>query len=311
MRPATALHALAGGLILLLATGCSSPWKREQIYSRSGVALYREYKLAGGEKAALGYRHPVEIDPEKMALILSHLNWRDSYFLGLKKPVDLHVFNPTEVQASAKALCIALHAMGPDDRLRFLVTRSNWTEAFLGTQGTSGVMFSAKEGILEIAFDRIQERIAGGEGGEPMDVTFNDPLEVTSADPILPSGAIALRVEPETGVEYPRWVEVKIDQVASLAAAPAAPGTAPPGGSAAPAQTPKPAPTVATPASGAPHDTTPATASTGAPPGQAAPPADPYQRVRERIEKLKRLRADGAITEEEYAKEFEKAISEL
>jgi hypothetical protein len=159
-------------------------------------------------------------------------------------------------------------------------------------------MFQTREGILEIAFDRIQDRLADGEGGDPVQITFNDPIEETGGDPILPAAAVTPHIDPATGIDHPRWVEVQLDQVRSVAAAPAPKAPSAPEG--------KPAPSAATPAP-APAGATAATA-----PAAGAPAAgDPYQRVRDRIEKLKRLRADGVITEEEYAKEFEKAISEL
>jgi len=287
MREFLAGLCLLGGLV---ASGCSSNWKRELLYSKSGVALYREYEWDGQRKKPLDYRHPVLIDAQKTALIMNQLTWRSTYFLDFKKPRDLQVFNPQEVGDTAKAMSLALGTIESNERLRFLVTRSNWSEAFLGTQATSGVMFCVKEGILEVAFDRIQDRLADGEGGDPMEITFHDPLEITDADPILPAPAVTPHIDPLTGIDHPRWVDVQLDQLRAVASTP--PASPPAAGSPAPATA----------------STSPAVAP-GSP--QTAPGSDPYQRVRDRIEGLKRLRADGAITEEEYTREFEKAISEL
>ena len=95
-------------------------------------------------------------------------------------------------------------------------------------------------------------------------------------------------IDPLTGIDHPRWVDVQLDQLRAVATTPAA--SPPPAGSPAPAT---------------------ASSNPAGPPIPPAPGGDPYQKVRDRIEGLKRLRADGTITEAEYTREFEKAISEL
>ena len=290
-------------LLLGIASGCSSqPWRREVLYTRDGVTLYREFKHDdSGAKVPLGFRHPFEIPREKAAILFSQLVYKVNYLI--KKDVDRNVFTPAEVEALAEPLSIATGALTPDDRLRFLVTRSNWTDLVLGTTGTSGVVFSEAEGVVSVAFDIIEEKVSGGEEGDPKTVRFHiDPVEYDDADPVYPGEGMKMHVM-EDGRKFPRWLDVRLadlkSRVVPVAAGAPAPAVAP-----APTQTPPGGQPSAAPA-GAPAAATPAAAAS-----QEDAEAR-YRRVRERLSTLKRLRADGAITEEEYQKEYSKALSEL
>jgi hypothetical protein len=292
-------EVLLAALVAGMVSGCSSsPWRREVLYVKDGVTLYREFQPAeSGSKKPLGYRHPFEIPREKAAILFSQLVYKVDYLV--KKDVDRIVFTPAEVEALAEPLTIATGALTPDDRLRFLVTRSNWTDIVLGTTGTSGVVFSAEEGVVSVAFDIIEEKISGADEGDPKTVQFHiDPVEYDDADPVYPGEGMRIHVA-EDGRKFPRWLDVRLADLksrvppaaAGVAAAPAPAATAPPTG-AAPTATPAP--------------------TAGPAPAATAEDADSrYRRVRERLNTLKRLRADGALTEEEYQKEYAKALSEL
>jgi len=296
MKRYAALALLLAGV----APGCSSqPWRREVLYARDGVTLYREFKHDDtGGKVPLGFRHPFELPREKAAILFSQLVYKVNYLI--KKDVDRNVFMPAEVEALGEPLSIATGALTPDDRLRFLVTRSNWTELVLGTTGTSGVIFSEDEGVVSVAFDIIEEKVSGAEEGDPKTVRFHiDPVEYDDADPVYPGEGMKIHVA-EDGRKFPRWLDVRLADLKSRVA----PVAAAPAGSAA-------APAPATPPPGSNPSAAPAPAAA---PAATASPEDAearYRRVRERLSTLKRLRADGAITEEEYQKEYSKALSEL
>ena len=286
-------------LLAGIASGCSSqPWRREVLYARDGVTLYREFKHDdSGAKVPLGFRHPFELPREKAAILFSQLVYKVNYLI--KKDVDRIVFTPAEVEALGEPLSIATGALTPDDRLRFLVTRSNWTDLVVGTTGTSGVIFSEEEGVVSVAFDLIEEKVSGAEEGDPKTVRFHiDPVEYDDADPVYPAEGMRTHVA-EDGRKFPRWLEVRLADLKSRVAPVAAAA-----GSAA-----APPPTTASPGGNPSSEPAPAAA-----PASMASPEDVearYRRVRERLSTLKRLRADGAITEEEYQKEYSKALSEL
>jgi hypothetical protein len=301
-------------LFLLAAAGCGSPWHREVTYSESGVTLYREYKVEQGRRVPLGYPHPFELPADKAVTMLSQLAFREDHVF--KPSQQKYIFSPQEVAAFAPPLSAAVKQLAPDERLRFLIARSNWTDVILGSTGTSGVLFQARAGVVNIAFDRIQETIPGGEGGEPMKVPFKgDPTEITDADPIFPGSGMKMRFQPETGEPYPRWVEVVLAEVIPAAPPAVVAGAAPATPAVAPGTPPAGAPAATTPAPAVAQEAKPAPTASGTAPPPSTGARDPaaearYQRVRERLEGLKRLKADGVLTEEEYRAEYEKALKE-
>ncbi len=302
-------------LALPLLAGCAgSPWKRDVVYSASGVILYREQKETEGRKVALGYKHPFDLAADKAALILSQMVFEQSHFLSRSEKV--YVFIPEQVRAFAPALSVALKGIGPDERLRFLVTESNWTSAFLGTSGTSGVIFSTEDGVLDFALDRIHEKVAGADEGNPSKVVFHgEPTEDNGGDPLVPQAGTALRLDPTTGQPRPRWLAVKVADVKPFVS-PEAPPKLPPTEKPPEVKVPERPPLGETPAPSPPPKTSAQPPAPSASQASPAPPSTPeeearYQEARKRLEAIKRLRADGVLTEEEYQKEYQKIISEL
>ena len=289
-RPAPSrLRAAAAALILfpvLAGAGCSSPrWRRDVIYTAGGVALYREFKLEEGARVPLDYKHPVTVPKETMAAMMARLTYEEGHLF--RKSETLPVFKPEEVAAAAEPVSLALGAIAPDERLRFLVTHRRWLETLTGVHATTGVMFSTSEGILQVAFDNVRQSIGGADGGDPRDVSFTkEPTEMTDAAPVHPIFGSRHHVDAQTGSEHPRWLEVEIASVTK----------GPPPVAAAQAQA-----------------STPGAAPPAAQPGTGSAPAESdearYQRLRARINDLKRLRAEGAITEEEYTRLLQGAIA--
>ncbi len=301
---------LASSLVaFLLACGCaSSPWKRSAppLYKTPGTLLFREHLEKDGQRVPLGYKHPIDVSIEKTVLILSQLVYRKDTLL---KSRSTYVFTKEEIAAAAEPVSRALKVITPDERLRFLILRSSWKEAFLGTYGTSGVVFSTEEGVLNVAFDRIDQHLLVPEGGEPMKIEFPDePTEVTDDSPLIPGGGTKLHRSPE-GSDFPRWVEVRVAGVQPLPLSPPPEEKAP---------APPPAVQVAVPdrppLAGSPR---PSAGAEAPPPGPAEPAGKAaeaearYQQSRQRLETLNRLRKDGVLTEEQYQDEYKKVMAEV
>ena len=281
-RPRPLLLCLLAFLPTL--AGCSSyPWEYRVLYAKSGTLLYVEHQEKDAKEVPLGYLHPVRISAEKMRALLSQVVYKYRPLIG--KDEDKLLFSAEEVAALSAPMALASGTLTPNERLRFLVMRDNWTSAFTGPKATSGVLFVEKGGVLNFALDRIRENVSVGEGGGPESVSFShEPTEYRRADALIPFPGTELHVDAETGQRFPRWLEVR---VATLTYTPPGPApvaaTAPVTGTAPPAPAKEP---------GATDDTR-------------------YSKLKARLKDLKRLKAEGLLTDEEYQAQFEKIMSEL
>jgi hypothetical protein len=278
----------------LAVSGCAgSPWTREVSFVSAGVVLYKERKFEDGTQVPLGYAQPVKLPTEKLLDLFRSLVFEQHSLLH--SPKDASLFTEEEATRLAEPMSAAIASIGPDERLRFLVTRSNWSAVVFGMDATSGVIFSTAPGTLQLAFDHIQERISGGDGGDPALVVFRlDPTEMEDVYPILAPTGTKVHVAQD-GRVFPRWLEVDLARVVSRPAPKAADSAG--GVSSAPGATPGPATQSPTGVDSAPG---PSPAAEGA-----------YAKLRDRLQWLKRLRSDGALTEEEYTKEYEATLKEL
>lgn len=283
-------------LVMLLAStaafGCSaSPWKRTVLRTAPGIFIYSERKVEGDDPARRDYRHPVRISPAHIEELLARLVYEDKPLFSA--PVLTRVFLDDERTRLAPLLADSLGRLDGGERLRFLVTRESLTDYFAGVHGVSGVMFQTTGPVLHIAFDAIDEVIYDGEGGRPDEVRFPlDPTEEAFEYGLLPPPGARLHVDEGTGEVRKRWLE--IDR-ATLAASPAEPvGPAEPAASAEGAEAADP--------EGPTEGETVAAGATGAAAASADPePADPaYERLKQQVERLRRLRADGLLTDEEF-----------
>lgn len=286
-----------------IAVGCSSsPWRRTAppLYNTPGLVLFREHLEKEGQQVPLGHKHPIKVPADKLAYVMSQLKYRQDRLL---KSIQVDVFVPAEIAATAEPIALALAEIQPDERLRFLILRSTWSEVLFGPSGTTGVMFSDEEGVLQIAFDRVLEGLSLPEGNEPMRIRFpDDPTEISDGSPLYPPPGTKLHAK--AGTIYPRWLEVQLTDIAPppkpAAVTPPPVGTQPAIPPAEPPKVSQPAvviqPAVAPPQPGASGD---------------AEKEARYQRVRDRIEALNRLRKDGVVSEQQYQAEFQKAMAEL
>jgi hypothetical protein len=190
-------------------------------------------------------------------------------------------------------VCRRLKEVGPDERVRFLVSRT----APFTVKGISGVIFIAPPGTVNVAFDFLLEGLPDG-GGDPAALVFRqDPVTITgrTADIIPPPGG---SIHPAgEGQVHPRWVTMPADKLPVVAAPPpAAPAPAAPALVTPATQPPAAAPSTAEPA--APPGT-PGTPATATAPAARVPSAD---QMREKLANLDELKRSGVITAEEYEK---------
>ena len=264
------------------ATSCSTPWQREPVSKVDNVILYRECRVEKDQQVELNFKHPVDVSKQKMALILSRLI--HEYKPWLKSSQSRYVFTPKEVEKSSEKFAEFLGNLQPNERLRFLVSRSQWGGAISGIRATSGVFFVEREGILNVAFDRIVEAISVPQGGKPEDIPFpDDPIEYHGAGRLIPTARWSKMRVDEDGTQHSAWLEIDLDKVK--------PGKQP--------KEPDPAVSEAT------------AAHPAAPPAPPAKPEDPYQKLKKKLETIKRLREEGVITQEQYDAQFQSIMSEF
>ena len=291
--------------LALLVSGCATrEWRKHVLYAKEGIVLYAEHDENEGRPVPKGYAHPVEVASETVEAILAQMVYKYEPLIGRNE--DLLLFTQEDVAALTEPIRLALGGLTPEQRLRFLVVRDNWTSLLTGPRATSGVLFAEKEGVLNVALDRIRESVTIDEGGDPSSVSFPyDPTEYRRGDPLIPFRGAALHIDAKSGRRVPRWLVVDLAEVKPPALKPAPRPDAPA--------------TVVAPGDGTHPGATAATAPAGS--SEARPPPTPavqaeteegrYARIREKLETLKRLKADGVLTDEQYEEQFEKIMREL
>ena len=268
MPPIRALILVA---LLPLAAACGGrPWRQTLAYARSPIAIYQEEKFLEKAVVPQGFAHPVRISPADLRGLLAGIRYNPKGFMGFGRKTDQEpLFTEAETEGLAVPLSQSLEKSGPDQRVRFLVARTNWSVA--SAKGISAVVFLDAPDHLNIAFDLLVENLPDG-GGDPKALLFfTDPVEITGTSPAIgpPLGA-QLRISASGGL-HPRWLTVDT-KLLPLLAAPA------PQASAAPAPTPP----------------------AGTPP--AAPPESPAEAILRKLNNLEQLKEKGVISAEEYEK---------
>jgi len=314
-------------LTLVAASGCtSSPWRQRVIETDERVFLYREHREVDGTREPLGFAHPIDVDAHDVAALLSHLVFVEKRWFA--DPVERPIFTQDQAERFAEPLAAALTALAPDERLRFLVPESSFSNVLSGSTGTSGVVFASSEGVIDVAFDSVHEGINDGDGGRPEDVYFaEDPTTTEHARTVVPFAGSRRRFEPETRRDHPGWIVVDrqalagLPQIATRRLAQPEAAAEPIRASPHPATASRDETTSATGPTAAggtrAGSTTAATTAAREPAaGESAPVPPPpsdsrYDDVRRKLANLKRLHADGVITDEEYAAQFESLMDEL
>jgi hypothetical protein len=284
-------------LVLLLAASaaaCHAPeWKQKLTYARFPVAVYVEHRERDDALVPQGFAHPVQVSPEEMTVFLGSLRYTAwGLFKGSRVEA---LFEENELPEVAGPLAAALKKVGPDERVRFLVSRKSRSALNMGPTGVSGVLFAPSPDRLDLAFDLLDEGLP--DDTSPRTISFRqDPVEITGRKEELIVPAWASIVKAEGNDFHPRWVEVERRVLATAKLerpeppAPAAASGTPPSAPA-PAQGTQPAPGGAQPA----------VATAPSPPAPPASPALPDAEVLKRkLQNLDELKRQGVISQEEY-----------
>jgi len=267
-----------------IAAGCQSvAWKQTLIHTEHPVAIYLDREVKEGQVVPQGYSHPAEIPPDRLRGLLGDLRYRDARLF--RKDQVVPVFNEKALEAMLEPLSAGLRRANPDERVRFLVSSTEWTFFATRAKGTSGVVFLSAPDQLNVAFDLIDEPLPD-DNGNPRAMWFpSDPTLIVGKTPDIqvPPGA-ALRPGDAPGQLHPRWLVVNPAQLAAV-------------------------PRAATPAQPAPATAPPPVAGSGAAPQPAAAAAKPEwavdkeaEVIRRKLDVLDQLLRAGTITPEEHEK---------
>lgn len=228
-------------------------------------------KRIPAEPGAPPSQHPVAIDPRRLAEHLASLQVLDG-----KEEEPL--FTASEPLGLARALAEALAAAGPGEDLE-LVATANRSAFVLASSLTVTARAFVAGGDLHLIFHDIRG-----------DLTYSYHLDGRTPPFTLGARAraSAVAVKPGSGSSArPDWIRFSLANLA-----PQAPGAAP--------QAPAPARPAAEPAP-----------APGAPKAAPAPAPAAPSALEERLLRLKRLRDQNLITEEEYARRKAELLREL
>ena len=286
--------ALLGPVLFVVVSGCASPWKREMIFANAPVFLYREYEEKDDGRVAKNFAHPATVSKEQLTFFLSRLFYENSRFLS--DPVPEPVLRPSEIQVLSEPLAVALAAVQSDERVRILLTRQSFGAFLLAVRGVSGAAFVSNDGKLNLAFDAIDEGVNEGDDGRPEYVTFPyNPTEETYRHGLIAFEGTTLHRDPESRQVFSRWLEVDLEELNRLMAQ----------------QSSEPEKTAEPEKTG--QQSTQSTQSIQSTQSTASTPADPtrYENVGEKLKALKKLRDDGALTADEYQKEYDRLMKDF
>lgn len=286
--------SLAFTLALVLGnTGCAgTSWRRSgTILSEPLLIVEREERMQRGEPVSMALGHPASMSSAMIAGVLANLSYRGT---GMFRSSELApVIEPGLVPPLAHAIAEGLAQCQPSERVRFLARNAQLSLGFIPTERHArGVAFVDPPGTLNLAFDRVG---AAPDSDDPREATsWQDPTwnRYTSVAMELPEGVRLYR--DDQGRERPLWILVDLAQASRQDGAQVTHSERPPA-------LLRPTPDTATPtpepsAAGPPGTT---------PPLEEAPSTatltDPERLARLRY--LEELRANGAISAEEYERQ--------
>lgn len=210
--------------VFLGLVGCQvSPWKRELFEpGNAGTAVYLEVKHdVDGLEEDLGYAHPIELSESEVSGFLSSLRYVKDQFLSER--FEGALFTAEEIGRVVPSVVRALAEVGPNQRVRFVVMRTNrHFSVFQSVDCTSGVVFKTAPDEIHFAFDYLHEELAE-DSMDPREVSLHrEPTEVVDASYTLVPPEGVSHHTGQGGVRHPRWVTV--DPVRVQASAASIPG---------------------------------------------------------------------------------------
>lgn len=210
------------GLLLILLTLCScrsTGWRpAERIHSDQVLSLYLErYRDDESDAVPQGLAHPIRVSEEQVAALLASLSFHEDRMI-IEDRED-HLFPSELIWQLAGPLAEGLGRLGPDERLRFLVHRPERHLVFMSIYLTSGVLFSAEPGRLDIALDTIEERRLPDDFDRDSHRFYRKPTRITSSDFRLQGPEGLTRVPRTDSPEpHPLWARIPLDRLDGLVA---------------------------------------------------------------------------------------------
>ncbi len=205
-------------LPLVLGSCVGVRWRQTGLeYNENGVAIWRESQFDEESRVLpQGNEHPVDdIPATQIGALLHGLTYEHERLIRSDETGP--VFLAREVARIAGPLAEVLSKLGPDERARFMLCRTE-KELFIFESRvcTSGVAFR-KGGVFELAFDSIRDE-PDDEAGDPRSLRFyTNPTAITNSSyRVIPPPKVHNHHNRETQQEYPLWVSASGTVLAEL-----------------------------------------------------------------------------------------------
>ncbi|HNR99906.1 MAG TPA: hypothetical protein PKX48_14100 [Planctomycetota bacterium] len=272
----------APAALAVLLCGCfGTSWRQSAgVLKDMNTEVELERMFEAGTPKDAGFAHPADIPTEHLAAFVSRLAYEQPKLFGSTEYLPL-VAEPHVAGLSA-AIAEGLARAGPAERVRFAVVNTRFQLGFLPKPRTTrGVAFLKPQGMLNLAFDLIDENTETDMPGEHYLDGWGDPTRhaITRVTLCLPAHAALFR--DDDGTEHPLWVVAPVEALA--AAAPPETTLAPP---------------TAAPAASVPSAAGPA-------PRPAAADRLTGEEAMQLLKNLDELKRRGVLSEEEYRAKVE------
>ena len=229
-RSRVGLRRKAGGSVRRWGLALVLPWiwscstaswqKSAGLFDYHHLVVEIEQLTQGGEPQDAGFAHPATLGHDAVRSFLSELGYTTSGVLAGDTPVPL--IAPDAADGLAHAMVDGLKKTGPAQRVRFEVRNADGSLGSIVSmrKRTRGVAFVKPEGVLNVAFDLVDEAPDSASSDDPFTIAWGDPTRrTTSAAALSPPRGTALYVDQDGGA-HPLWIIASFEALAALARKP-------------------------------------------------------------------------------------------
>ena len=289
--------------------GCSTRWVRSPVVEQKNITVSLEHQEVKGEIVEKVFAHPFEIDPQKLKILLTQLDYLSEPAL-YGDPEQKPVFQADEVERLSPAITKALAQAKPHQRVRFISYNKGGGLIFKKPRKTRGIAFVESGKRLNLAFSYVNHIIRERElqrFSQGREAT--DPLAIKSSDTPLVAPEVADFHRLETGEKYPMWIAVDVEKIDTKAVSAPAGEAGKPGSEAEPAKSKTPPETGDKREKGASEETGP----THEPPADMSGDAwdTRKEEIKKKLEYLKELHESDLIDADEYDAQKKKLLDQL
>ncbi len=219
-----AVNFLLSGLLFLCGCAATTWQLKVPLVSENHLVVEIEQLRRGGAVVDAGYAHPARLPVADLQKFFASLKYRSE---GLLTTRELPVFSSDLVPAFAQAVAEGLARCGPSERIRFKMSNPHTELKFIPiTRVSRGVVFVKPAGVLNVAFDLVDDTPESDRREELFRTEWDDPTRhtVSTCMLILPPAA-RLHRDPK-GRTHRLWLEVPFENLAG--GKPQEPETKPP-----------------------------------------------------------------------------------